>query len=394
MPPDANDRSPNPHRPEPLRTRARCRRPGRLMQNLSSWFVLVCKQHELSRLRRACSVRKRTYAGMGERTRLGSSCDPCRDPGCDRRPGGRRGVRRARRIRCSGSHDSGRLPRKHSATLPGACSVLQRTSAVCGTGHKQPALAYTSGCCSPDWPKPPATPDASPHPQQNQLLSALDTVERGRIYPHLKLVPMPLGMVLYESGDVLRHVYFPTNCIVSLLYVLEDGASAEIAVVGNEGLIGVARPVVCPSQHARCRFRCFGQRPVCQREDGLCAGQTTTRRNGRRARSYGWRDCSGHRGLSRSAGTPVLPGSRQVVLRRSIARPAYGKHGPIALQRGHCSCTDRLGGRRVRGRAQTCRQAGPNCLVMGGIFPLPAIARSLSLEADPRLSKAQVKVLI
>ena len=83
-------------------------------------------------------------------------------------------------------------------------------------------------------------PDAPPHPEQNQLLSALDAVERGRIYPHLKLVPMPLGMVLYESGDVLRHVYFPTNCIVSLLYVLEDGASAEIAVVGNEGLIGVA----------------------------------------------------------------------------------------------------------------------------------------------------------
>ena len=51
---------------------------------------------------------------------------------------------------------------------------------------------------------------------------------------------MPLGKVLYESGDQLRHVYFPTDSIVSLLYVLEDGASAEISVVGNEGLIGIA----------------------------------------------------------------------------------------------------------------------------------------------------------
>jgi len=77
-------------------------------------------------------------------------------------------------------------------------------------------------------------------PEQNQILAALAPAERERVYPHLKLVPMPLGMVLYESGDVLRHVYFPTDSIVSLLYVLEDGASAEIAVVGNEGLIGVA----------------------------------------------------------------------------------------------------------------------------------------------------------
>jgi CRP-like cAMP-binding protein len=56
----------------------------------------------------------------------------------------------------------------------------------------------------------------------------------------MELVPMPLGLVLYESGSELRHVYFPTDCIVSLLYVMEDGASAEIAVVGNEGVIGIA----------------------------------------------------------------------------------------------------------------------------------------------------------
>ena len=80
----------------------------------------------------------------------------------------------------------------------------------------------------------------SHNPQQNHLLAALSPVEQDRLYPHLRLVPMPLGKVLYESGDLLRHVYFPTDSIVSLLYVLADGASAEISVVGNEGLIGIA----------------------------------------------------------------------------------------------------------------------------------------------------------
>ena len=83
-------------------------------------------------------------------------------------------------------------------------------------------------------------PDPVHIPQQNHLLAAFSPDERHRLYPHLQLVPMPLGKVLYESGDVLRHVYFPTDSIVSLLYVLADGASAEISVVGNEGLIGIA----------------------------------------------------------------------------------------------------------------------------------------------------------
>jgi CRP-like cAMP-binding protein len=78
------------------------------------------------------------------------------------------------------------------------------------------------------------------NPQQNHLLAALTETERERLYPHLQLVPMPLGKVLYESGDVMRHVYFPTDSIISLLYVLADGASAEISVVGNEGIIGVS----------------------------------------------------------------------------------------------------------------------------------------------------------
>jgi CRP-like cAMP-binding protein len=80
-----------------------------------------------------------------------------------------------------------------------------------------------------------------PHtPDQNHLLAALAAEERGRLLPHLELVPMTLGDVLYESGNELRHVYFPTTSIISLLYVMLDGASAEIAVVGNEGIIGVA----------------------------------------------------------------------------------------------------------------------------------------------------------
>ena len=77
-------------------------------------------------------------------------------------------------------------------------------------------------------------------PRQNRLLAVLPTAELERLQPMLELVTMPLGMVLYESGNQLQHVYFPTNCIVSLLYVMEDGHSAEIAIVGNEGIVGVA----------------------------------------------------------------------------------------------------------------------------------------------------------
>jgi len=77
-------------------------------------------------------------------------------------------------------------------------------------------------------------------PTENHLLAALAPEEQQRIFPHLRLVNMPLGKVLYESGDTLRYVYFPTDCIVSLLYVLVDGGSAELSVVGNEGLIGIA----------------------------------------------------------------------------------------------------------------------------------------------------------
>ena len=79
-----------------------------------------------------------------------------------------------------------------------------------------------------------------PFLNENHLLSVLPEAERTRLAPHLVPVDMPLGQVVYESGDHLRFVYFPTTSIVSLLYVMEDGASAEIAIVGNEGLIGIA----------------------------------------------------------------------------------------------------------------------------------------------------------
>ena len=107
----------------------------------------------------------------------------------------------------------------------------------------------------------------TPRPQQNHLLAALPAEVLARLLPHLELVPLPLGKVLYESGDTLRHVYFPTDCIVSMLYVMENGASAEISVVGNEGLIGVAlfmggettpsRAVVQSAGHA---YQMLGQR--------------------------------------------------------------------------------------------------------------------------------------
>jgi CRP-like cAMP-binding protein len=82
---------------------------------------------------------------------------------------------------------------------------------------------------------------SSPHsPSQNHLLAALPTAEFERLAPHLELVPMPLGEILYEPGGQLQHAYFPTTAIVSLHYVLESGASSEAAGVGNEGVVGIS----------------------------------------------------------------------------------------------------------------------------------------------------------
>jgi CRP-like cAMP-binding protein len=77
-------------------------------------------------------------------------------------------------------------------------------------------------------------------PTENHLLGALPNAEWLRWLPQLEPVDMPLGQVLYEAGGTLSHVYFPTTAIVSLLYVMENGASAEIAVVGNEGIVGIS----------------------------------------------------------------------------------------------------------------------------------------------------------
>jgi CRP-like cAMP-binding protein len=105
------------------------------------------------------------------------------------------------------------------------------------------------------------------HPSQNHLLAALPQAERDRLCQHLELIWMPLGHVLYEPGDTLRHVYFPLDCIVSLLYVMKNGASAEISIVGNGGLIGIAlfmggettpsRAIVQSAGHA---YRLIGRR--------------------------------------------------------------------------------------------------------------------------------------
>ena len=79
-----------------------------------------------------------------------------------------------------------------------------------------------------------------PSPKQNHLLAALSATDFDRVLPDLKPVSMPLGKIIYESGAALKQVYFPADCIVSMLYVMKDGASAEIAVVGNEGMVGIA----------------------------------------------------------------------------------------------------------------------------------------------------------
>ena len=81
---------------------------------------------------------------------------------------------------------------------------------------------------------------SAPDPRRNRLLAALPDTDWQRWLPLLEPVDLPLGQVLYESGVTLSHVYFPTTAIVSLLYVLENGASAEIAIVGNEGIVGVS----------------------------------------------------------------------------------------------------------------------------------------------------------
>ncbi|HUF19930.1 MAG TPA: Crp/Fnr family transcriptional regulator [Burkholderiales bacterium] len=83
-------------------------------------------------------------------------------------------------------------------------------------------------------------PQTPPSPKQNRLLAALPDTDYEHLLPHLERVPLPLGWAVYESGSEQGYVYFPATGIISLLYVLEDGSSAEIAVAGNEGVVGIA----------------------------------------------------------------------------------------------------------------------------------------------------------
>ena len=93
-------------------------------------------------------------------------------------------------------------------------------------------------------PKPIAATKAGsgperPHPAQNHLLAALSPEVQGRLFPHLELAALPLRALMYEAGHPMRHVYFPTDSIISMQYLMENGASTAISVVGNEGLLGI-----------------------------------------------------------------------------------------------------------------------------------------------------------
>ena len=134
-------------------------------------------------------------------------------------------------------------------------TVASGRQPVAGRDFHSYASAHISVCSIPEQsglavaaPRPQrfqeaesATAMASPHHlEQNHLLCALPAADHERLLPQLELIEMPLGWAVYESGRDQGYVYFPTTCIVSLLYVMEDGSSAEIAIVGNEGLVGIA----------------------------------------------------------------------------------------------------------------------------------------------------------
>src|SRR6476659_10155385 len=101
-----------------------------------------------------------------------------------------------------------------------------------------------------------------PHPGQNHLLAALSPEVQGRLFPHLELAELSLRALMYESGRPMRHVYFPTDSIISMQYLLESGASTAISLVGNEGLLGMnllmgseSTPSRSLVQSAGCAFR-------------------------------------------------------------------------------------------------------------------------------------------
>ena len=107
----------------------------------------------------------------------------------------------------------------------------------------------------------------SPQPQQNHLLGSLPAAVQKRLFPNLDLAPLPLGKSLYESECTMRYVYFPVDCIVTLMYVSEDGNSSEISVVGNDGIVGIpllmggdSTPSSAVVQSAGTAYRMSGKR--------------------------------------------------------------------------------------------------------------------------------------
>jgi CRP-like cAMP-binding protein len=97
-----------------------------------------------------------------------------------------------------------------------------------------------------------------PDPKQNHLLAALPEAVYARLQPHLQATPLPLGRVIYEANKAMPYVYFPTDGIISLLYVMNDGASAEISVVGKEGIVGVALFMGGETTPSRALVQCEG----------------------------------------------------------------------------------------------------------------------------------------
>lgn len=115
---------------------------------------------------------------------------------------------------------------------------IKPASTTRGVSALQASLARQ--CFEAHYPAPAAHHVVCPDPRENHLLAALPDAVWGRWLPHLEAVSMSLGQVLYEAGSALNYVYFPTTAIVSLLYLMENGASAEVAGVGNEGIVGIS----------------------------------------------------------------------------------------------------------------------------------------------------------
>ncbi len=131
----------------------------------------------------------------------------------------------------------------------------------------------TAGIAIPRSNQQVAVPSV-PSPKQNHLLNALPSAVGERLFPHLKLVNMARGSVVYESGAPLRLIYFPTDCVISLLYVLADGSSAEISVVGNEGAVGLSlfiggETTTSPCHRTKRRFGLSALRTQAQERAGI-----------------------------------------------------------------------------------------------------------------------------